>query len=1270
MKFLYKNIKPKDIFPVILSLLLLFPLFINAQSTRGTDFWVGFMENYYGTSQGRLDIFISSDINTSGTVSIPLGGWTQAYTVTANTTTQVTVPSNLAMALGGDVIQGKGVHVEADDTVSVFALNYQAYTSDAANILPTPSLGTEYYVTAYTPAYKTSEFLIAGTLDNTSIEIIPTSATTGGHAAGVPYLITINSGEVYQVQSGGDLTGTHISATPGNGACNVFAVFGGTVCTNVGGCAYCDQLYEEMFPVSTWGKNFITAPLKSRNGGDIFKIVASQNGTSFTINGGAPVNLNAGQSYQTLLTTPSYITSNMPISVAQYSRGGNCDGLDGDPFMIMISPVEQSLDNITFNAFTSSVITAYYVNIITKTANTGLVILDGTPIGGSFNTVPSNPVYSYAQMTITQGNHTLVSDSGLVAYIYGFGDDESYGYPAGASLVNLNNWFSYFVAITPICPFDTINFVAETDSTVISWEWDFGDGDTASGKIVDHFYSDYGEYTVTLVIERLGGCSTDTLTKIILVTGPVATVSGNDTICAGSSAVLTITGDSSVTGYIWSTGETSASITVNPSVTTSYWGAPIAPSCQGEPDSITVNVIQVNSDFSFDTACYFDTTYFYQSASITGDSIISWSWDFGDGSPVDVSQNPSHQYFTLNPVNTELIVTSIFGCSDTAIKSIAFYSLPSANFSNTNVCLNETTQFLSLSTDSSGYIVSWEWDFGDSAGTSTVPNPVYLYDSTGTYTVNLTVTSNYGCSAVTGYIAKVFPLPVANFTTDTVCAKDMLQFNSSLVSSGNIISWNWDFDDGNNSSQQDPFHVYSNGGTYDVTLIVTTNNGCLDTIIKSCEIYYLPFAGFAAQPVCFDNTTVFYDTSGFINDSITSWNWNFGDGSPIDNSQNPTHLYAVPDTFYSTLIITSVNGCKDTVTQPVIVYPLPVASFNNTTVCLNDLTEFFDLSSVINDAIISWQWDFGDGSGTSTNQDPTYTYASEGLDTVQLTVTTYNGCVDSIFEAVEVYSLPVAGFNNTTVCPGFTTLFLDASNGYDYVVSWDWDFGDQTFSTETNPSHTYISEETLDVQLYDVQLIVTNNNGCHDTINKIVTVYPEPIAGFSFIPAITTILFPTITFTNISSGADYSYWNFGDNTSWEGFHATHTYNGTDTGTYTVMLIVENTFTCRDSITNYIVIEGDYTLFVPNSFTPNYDDKNDIFFPQGVGFDKIIQEFNLYIYNRWGDLIYETDDIRQGWDGRANNGNEMAQEDVYVWVILTTDFSKKRHQYIGHVTLIR
>ncbi|MFH1321463.1 MAG: gliding motility-associated C-terminal domain-containing protein [Bacteroidota bacterium] len=548
------------------------------------------MENY---SSPTLSVYISSDVNTSGIVEMPLIGWVQNFTVTANTTSQVIVPTAFAQVTSTEVVENKGIHVIANDSISVYALNYEAYTSDAAMILPVQTLGIEYYVMAINPDVLNgtlpSEFLIIGAEDNTQLEIIPSVATDGGNPAGVPFSITLNQGEAYQVQAdGGDLTGSLIKAV---GPCKKFAVFSGVVCTDVGGCHYCDHLYEQMYPVTTWGKAYITTPFLTRNG-EIFRIMAAQNNTSVTINGGSPFVLNAGQFNQAFLSTASYIEADKPIMVSQYSRGQDCDGANADPFMIMLSPVEQTLDIITFNAFTSTVITSYYLNVVSQTNSVNLVILDGNPIAGYFNVVPANPLYSYARLSITQGNHTLSSDSGIVAYVYGYGSYESYGYVTGAKLKNL--WGSFYVTAkndtfdfdaipnAPLCPGTIIGFNAIGDTSVISWDWDFGDTITGTGQNVSHTYADTGSYTVTLTILKNYICTIDTIiisqTINIGYNPPFTTIFPSPVaICPGDSALLTVTGPAG-SNFLWSTGEIITSILVSPpndtifTVTTDYYG--------------------------------------------------------------------------------------------------------------------------------------------------------------------------------------------------------------------------------------------------------------------------------------------------------------------------------------------------------------------------------------------------------------------------------------------------------------------------------------------------------------------------------------------------------------------------------------------------------------------------------------------------------------------------------------------------------------------------
>lgn len=568
-------------------------LFGQIFSTKGTDFWFGFMENYQTPSP---TVYISSDVATSGTISIPGQTFSQSFTVAANSTTAISIPAGQGVTTSNQTIEGKAIHVVSNDPVTVYGLNYEAYSSDASIILPTATLGIEYYTINVTPALISSnniptEFMVVGVQNNTQIEITPSVTTDAGNIAGTPFTVTLNQGEVYQVQAtGGDLSGTYIKSL---GGCEKFAVFTGAVCTNVGGCPYCDHLFEQVYPVSTWGMSYATSVYQTRSD-DLFRIMASQNGTNVSINGGAPTTINAGQYIQQSLSSAGFITADQPIMVMQYSKGGDCDGANADPFIITLSPVEQTLDTITFNAFTSSVISSYFVNIISKTSTKNSVFLDGNGIGGFFNTIPSNPTYSYARRPISSGNHNIASDSGVVAYVYGYGSYESYGYVAGASLNNLGvsfnidaqgqNYTFNQIPQAEICTNSTIDFNGETGPyTVNSWSWDFGDGNTATGQNVSHSYTADGTYIITLTADINNLCGTETvvITQTVNIQNipPPTTITPSPTyMCPGDAVTLTVSSTSPGVSYLWSDGSTTTSTSVSPAsdqtydVTTSWYG--------------------------------------------------------------------------------------------------------------------------------------------------------------------------------------------------------------------------------------------------------------------------------------------------------------------------------------------------------------------------------------------------------------------------------------------------------------------------------------------------------------------------------------------------------------------------------------------------------------------------------------------------------------------------------------------------------------------------
>ncbi|MCY7422715.1 MAG: hypothetical protein LH478_13350 [Chitinophagaceae bacterium] len=404
----------------------------NAQAldSKGTDFWLAFPGNF-GANEFKL--FISADQNTSGTVSVPGVAFSTPFTVTVGSVTTVILPGSVDIQTS-NVIGNFGVHVVANQEVTVYALSRRQFTSDAYLGLPTDILGTEYIVLGYknSNVINGTEFAIVASQNTTQVTITPT-VSTDGRTAGVPYNINLNQGQTYQLRNTGaapnDLSGTVVVST------KPIAVFGGHQCANIPpGAVACDFVVEQLPPTSAWGKNFVTVPLKTRRSGDTFRFLASTNSTEVRVNGALVATLNRGQLFETILTSSSQITSTQPILVAQYSNGTSFDDVTSDPFMMLITPYEQFLGNYTF-ATPAAGFRFNFVNVVSPASAVGAIKLDGVTIPAAAFTPIGSTGFSGAQLDLTAGTH-IINGTNLPfgIFVYGFDFADSYGYPGGQSL--------------------------------------------------------------------------------------------------------------------------------------------------------------------------------------------------------------------------------------------------------------------------------------------------------------------------------------------------------------------------------------------------------------------------------------------------------------------------------------------------------------------------------------------------------------------------------------------------------------------------------------------------------------------------------------------------------------------------------------------------------------------------------------------------------------------------------------------------------------------
>ncbi|RLE81472.1 MAG: hypothetical protein DRJ36_01300, partial [Thermoprotei archaeon] len=407
--------------------------------SAGKEFFLVYTDNYHAGPGSA--IFITSDVDTSGIVEIPGIGFSQPFTVTANTITTVNIPTS-AMVQGSDIIDNKGIRVTAEDEVTVYFLNPRepVYTNDAYLGLPVDALGNEYIILAYPETLSArgfshtigpSEFAIVAPYNNTTITITP-SITTGSRTAGVPYTITLDKFQTYTLQSDDaleDLTGTVIESD------HPIAVFAGGRCTDIPpGYGYCDHIVEQMAPTATWGKDFDTFPFMPRlNGlGDFLRILASVDGTVVTINGTVAGTINRGEFLEINVTNPLEISTSEPVLVAQYLTGEGYEGRIGDPFECLIPPTEQFLPRYTF--ITPTGYAENYVNIIAPTYSLDDLILDGAPVNTSIFTAFGTRGLSAGTIALSEGTHTMSGSAPFGIYVYGYNDYVSYGYPGGLAL--------------------------------------------------------------------------------------------------------------------------------------------------------------------------------------------------------------------------------------------------------------------------------------------------------------------------------------------------------------------------------------------------------------------------------------------------------------------------------------------------------------------------------------------------------------------------------------------------------------------------------------------------------------------------------------------------------------------------------------------------------------------------------------------------------------------------------------------------------------------
>ena len=645
-----------------------------------------------------------------------------------------------------------------------------------------------------------------------------------------------------------------------------------------------------------------------------------------------------------------------------------------------------------------------------------------------------------------------------------------------------------------------------------------------------------------------------------------------------------------------------------------------------------------------------------------------FNWNFG-GASVPASstqQNPSGVVYNSDGVYTVTSSVSDRGCQRDFTQQVEVYSMPVAEILDIENCDGLQVTAINNSTNAIGY----RWDFGDNttqADTSLLPTPSYTYSSSGSYSVML-VANNLHCSD-TAYATYKVKEPINPVIQTSPAIQCLIGNSYDFTLSGNYTTsatFNWNFGsptNGGNTTAENPQGIeYLVPGIHHVQVSVE-DEGCIKDTVLEINVVQEPTADFDSVFNCNGLTAVATNNSVGAN----SYYWDFGDlSTTTDNStlENPSYTYPSSN-IYNVMLVAYNDYCSDTayntfkVKEPIN----PSFDFNLNPQCITTNSFDFTLSGNYTSSA-SFTWVFGANAVPSNAviENPSgVVFSTEGYYPVLVSVED-EGCVFSYSDTAKVFPSPNIQFSisDTVGCMPLTTSFIDESIAWG-DVDYLWTFGDGTTSTEHEPTHIYSS-----AGVYDVSFSLTTNQGCLETLTlndlEAVHVYPRPHADFNLSPEQTNIFFPEIELTDLSTGAIATqYYSIEGNYFYE---SDFIYSVVGMGSIPIFLTVINSYGCEDTLTKYVYIEPNDLLYVPNSFSPNNDGINDVFKPISYG----ITKFEFYIFNRWGQIIYEGTDASVGWDG-ASKG-KLVKDGVYIWKIRYKDHKNHQQEKVGHLTLFR
>jgi PKD repeat protein len=425
--------------------------------------------------------------------------------------------------------------------------------------------------------------------------------------------------------------------------------------------------------------------------------------------------------------------------------------------------------------------------------------------------------------------------------------------------------------------------------------------------------------------------------------------------------------------------------------------------------------------------------------------------------------------------NYSVSVTDVYGCSVSGTTHVTTKgTAPHGGFTVGIACYGDQTQFTDTTHEvSPDHINHWNWNFGDGSLIALQQNPQHAFPAPGDYAVTLVLYTDSGCTGVALDTISVYAKPIARYSyPGIICAGNSSPIfdNSIVLPTDTINQWKWWFNQTDSFNTQSVSYSFPTQGNIPVTFRATTTKGCSDVYNSFIEVFPALHANFSFSQVCLGDSTKFVDITSSL--SVVRWQWNFGDGSFYSTITNPKHKYLVPGSYNTQLAIINAIGCSDTMSKTILIVKQPVAKFSNLSHCVGLNYSPQDSSISLSEPIHRWDWNIA-GTAFNNNRHPQYYFADTGNYVVKLSVTTNSGCKDSVSKIVQVHPNPVSLF---AMAPLYGEAPVDVifTNRSTNATSYLWNFGDgSAVSTDENPVHTYLQNDTL-----QITLAATSNFGC------------------------------------------------------------------------------------------------------------------------------------------------------------------------------------------------